>query len=118
MTPAAALLAGALVLALPGSTVAHSLLLESAPSAGAVTAGPPTVIMLVFNNRVEKRLCRLRLVDGQGRAQTLAIDTGGPADRLEAPALGLSPGPWRVEWVVMSADGHVVNGAFSFQVGP
>lgn len=118
MTPAAVLLAGALWLALPGPAAAHSLLLESSPPAGAVTVGPPPLIKLVFNNRVEKRLCRVRLVDGQGQAQTLMISADGPADRLDASVPGLSPGPWRVEWVVMSADGHVVSGAFAFRVGP
>ena len=118
MTPAAALLAGALWLVLPGAAVAHSLLRESSPPAGAHTVSPPAVIELVFNNRVEKRLCRLRLVDSQGQSRTLAIDPDGPPDRLRATAPGLAPGPWRVEWVVMSADGHVVSGAFAFRVGP
>ncbi|HSF06611.1 MAG TPA: copper resistance CopC family protein, partial [Methylomirabilota bacterium] len=114
MTPAVALLVGALMLALPGPTAAHSLLLESSPAAGAVTTGSPAAITLVFNNRVEKRLCRLRLIDGQARARPLTISADGPADRLEARAPALSPGPWQVEWVVMSADGHVVSGTFAF----
>lgn len=118
MTLAVVLLASALALVLPGPAAGHSLLLESSPPAGAVTAGPPRVITLVFNNRIEKRLCRLRLVDGQGQAQTLAISPEGPADRLEASPPGLRPGAWRVEWVVMSADGHVVSGVFAFRVGP
>jgi methionine-rich copper-binding protein CopC len=118
VTPALALLAGALLLALPGPAAAHSLLLESSPAAGAVTKGSPAVITLVFNNRVEKRLCRLRLIDSQGRARPLAISADGPADRLEARAPALSPGPWQVAWVVMSADGHVVSGTFAFRVGP
>lgn len=118
MTPVATLVAGGLVLALFAPVAAHSLLLESSPAAGAVTAGPPSVISLVFNNRIEKRLCRLRLVDGGGQARALSIKTSGPADRLEAPAPELGPGPWRVEWVVMSADGHVVSGVFAFRVGP
>jgi methionine-rich copper-binding protein CopC len=118
VTPAAALLAGALWLVLPGAAAAHSLLLESSPPAGTQTANPPSVIELVFNNRVEKTLCRLRLVDARGQARTLAINAGGPPDRLQASAPALSSGPWRVEWVVMSADGHVVSGAFAFRVGP
>ncbi len=117
MTAVVVLLAGALALTRPGPVVAHSLLLESSPAAGAVMTSAPTVIRLVFNNRVDKRLCRLRLIDGQGRAQALAIGTDGPADRLEARAPELSPGPWRVEWIVMSADGHVVSGTFAFRLG-
>jgi hypothetical protein len=116
--PAAALVAAGLLLGLPEPAATHSLLLESSPPAGAVTEGSPPVVRLVFNNRVEKRLCRLRLVDGLGRAHTLMIRPGGPVDRLEASVPGLSPGPWRVEWVVMSTDGHVVSGTIVFRVGP
>lgn len=112
------MLAGALWLVLPAAAAGHSLLLESSPPAGTQTANPPSVIELVFNNRVEKRLCRVRLVDGRGAARTLAISPGGPPDRLQAPAPALGPGSWRVEWVVMSADGHVMSGAFAFRVGP
>lgn len=119
MTPSAfVLITGALALALADPAAAHSLLLESSPAAGSVMATAPAAISLVFNNRIEKPLCRLRLVDGQGRARTLTIDADGPANRLHATTPELGAGLWRVEWIVMSADGHVVSGAFSFRVGP
>ena len=106
------------LLAVP-SVAAHSLLLGSSPAAGAVVAVPPGRITLTFNNRVEKALSRVRLVDATGRPHPLVVAVAdGPADSLAATAPALAPGAYRVEWQVLSTDGHVVRGSFSFQLQP
>ena len=106
------------LLALP-SAEAHSLLLGSSPAAGAVVAVPPGRITLTFNNRVEKALSRVHLVDASGRPQPLVVAVAdGPADSLAAAVPALAPGSYRVEWQVLSTDGHVVRGAFSFRFQP
>src|SRR3989442_9995005 len=56
--------------------------------------------MLRFNNRIEKRLSRVRLVDERG---TVAAAPTGRADDEAAESLlavvpPLAPGVWRVEW--------------------
>jgi copper resistance protein C len=113
------LAAGLASLALTGSAAAHSLLLESAPAAGATLSAPPTQLSLRFNNRIEKSLSQVRLLDARGAARPLVINVnGGPADRVTAPVPPLPPGPWRVEWKVLSTDGHVVSGRFDFRVAP
>src|SRR5205085_2259886 len=94
---------------------AHSLLLESTPAANA-TVGAPPALRLRFNNRIEKRLSRVRLVDERGAATDLTLAEDGAADWLSAPAPSLAPGRYRVEWQVLSTDGHVVTGRFSFTV--
>jgi methionine-rich copper-binding protein CopC len=115
------LLAGALCVTLVLAAVAvraHSLLIESAPPAGSSVQAPPHLV-LRFNNRIEKGLSRLRLVDGTGVAHPLTVATGeGDVDRLTAGLPSLAPGPYRVEWQVLSADGHVVAGRFTFTVVP
>jgi methionine-rich copper-binding protein CopC len=111
------LAAGPLLLAALGPAGAHSLLLESSPPANAVLAAAPAGVALRFNNRIEKRLARLRLVDGRGQAYPLAVRADGPPDRLEAPAPALGPGRWRLEWSVLSTDGHVVRGSLPFRIG-
>jgi methionine-rich copper-binding protein CopC len=108
--------AGILLLALAPSARAHSLLLESAPAADAQLAAPPAEISLRFNNRIEKKLSTIRLLDERGGARPLTMLADGPADRLTATVPSLDPGPWRVEWRVLSTDGHVVSGRFSFRV--
>src|SRR5437773_1992176 len=95
---------------------AHSLLLESSPPANSALAASPTELRLRFNNRIEKRLSRLRLVNEQGEARDLALATDGAADWLTAPVPAIAPGRYRVEWQVLSTDGHVVSGRFVFTV--
>ncbi len=110
-----ALAAGALLAVSVAAASAHSLLLESTPAAGAVVPSPPEV-RLRFNSRVEKRLSRMSVVNERGESRSLALDLDGPPDRLGAPLPALSPGRYRLEWHVLSTDGHVVSGGFSFRV--
>ena len=75
-------------------------------------------MVLRFNNRIEKKLSRVRLVGAAGETLDLAVAVTGRADTLKAGVPVLSPGPWRVEWQVLSTDGHVVSGVFSFRLAP
>ena len=111
------LVAAALAAAAPAA--AHSLLLESDPKADATVTATPARLMLRFNNRIEKRLCRVRLLDERGtpRALDVAVDDG-TLDRLTAGLPALASGLYRVEWQVLSTDGHVVSGFFKFRVAP
>jgi methionine-rich copper-binding protein CopC len=112
------LAAGALLLALAAPAVSHSLLLEATPPAGAVLTATPPRVSLRFNNRIEKRLSRLRLADARGDGRPLPVRPDGPPDRLEAGLPPLGPGDWRLEWRVLSTDGHVVRGSLPFRVEP
>ena len=97
----------------------HSLLLESSPAAGATLNEGPPRIWLRFNNRIEKKLSTIRVVDEHGAPQRVTMLVGdGAADRLSATVPTLPPGAWRVEWQVLSTDGHIVSGNFSFRVAP
>ena len=96
---------------------AHSLLLGSVPAANAVIASPDR-IELRFNNRIEPKLSRIRLVDERGARRDLPVSANGTPDRVSAPLSTLTPGPYRVEWQVLSTDGHIVSGRFSFRVAP
>jgi methionine-rich copper-binding protein CopC len=94
----------------------HSLLLESSPPTNGTVTGAPSELSLRFNNRIEKRLSRVRLVNERGEAHDLTVAHDGPADRLTAPLAAGEPGRYRVEWQVLSTDGHVVSGRFTFTV--
>jgi copper resistance protein C len=111
--------AGILLLALAPSARAHSLLLESAPAADAQLAAPPAEISLRFNNRIEKKLSSIRVLDERGASRPATVlVSDGAADRLTATVSALTAGAWRVEWQVLSTDGHIVSGNFSFRVAP
>ncbi len=118
MRPGRALRAAALLLAVAAPAAAHSLLLESSPAAGSTVAAPRQLTVR-FNNRIEKPLSRLRLVNEGGEAQPLTAPAAdGPADHLTVGLPALGPGTYRVEWRVLSTDGHIVSGSFSFRVAP
>jgi methionine-rich copper-binding protein CopC len=54
---------------------------------------------------------------GASRPVTVLVSDGA-ADRLTATVSALAAGAWRVEWQVLSTDGHIVSGNFSFRVAP
>ena len=114
------LVAIAFVIATVAPVAGHSLLLSSVPAADAVLQTSPSVVMLRFNNRIEKRLSRVRLVDEHGTiatAPTTRVDDE-TAETLWAVVPPLAPGAWRVEWQVFSTDGHVVSGSYRFRLAP
>ena len=108
----------ALASAAPAS--AHSLLLAATPAPDAVLKASPPHVRLRFNNRVEKSLSRVRLVDERGAVAAALIDSrdSAAADSVVARLPPLAPGAWRVEWQVFSTDGHVVSGAYGFRLAP
>ena len=119
-TPRALLAAGLVLLAPAAPAAAHSLLLEATPAANAVLTASPPQVTLRFNNRIEKRLSQVRLVDERGAVATalIAMREDDAADRLVARVPPLAPGAWRVEWQVFSTDGHVVSGTYGFRLTP
>lgn len=111
-----ALLTGALALA-PSAVPAHSLLLAATPAPGATLPAAPPRLTLRFNNRMETALSALRLVHPGGTARTLPLVPSEGPDQLTANLPALPAGSYRVEWQVLSTDGHVVRGSFPFQIG-
>ena len=115
-----ALLAAALIIAPVAPVAGHSLLLSSMPAANSVLQSSPPYVTLRFNNRIEKRLSRVRLVDEHGAvaAAPTTMAKEQPAESLVAAVPPLAPGAWRVEWQVFSTDGHVVAGSYRFRLAP
>lgn len=98
---------------------AHPILLASTPEAGSVVSQAPARVVLRFNNRVEKALCRVALVARGGRATALDVATGEGGDAEVVAAMpAIQPGTYKVEWRALSADGHFVSGSFSFRLAP
>ncbi len=118
MSGSGIVLAALFVLAVAPAAHAHSLLLSSVPPADAVVNGATTAVTLRFNNRIEKKLSQIRLVSPRGEAQPLTVRSDGAVDALEAPLPALAAGRYRVDWRVLSTDGHVVSGTFAFSVSP
>jgi methionine-rich copper-binding protein CopC len=97
----------------------HAIVIESSPKSGEVLSRTPTEVSLRFNSRIEKALSRVT-VTGPGNDPLplpQATLNSGP-DRLVVPLPSLEPGAYLIRWRVLSADGHVTQGAFRFAVAP
>ncbi|HKP16059.1 MAG TPA: copper resistance protein CopC [Gemmatimonadaceae bacterium] len=95
----------------------HATLLRSEPARDSTVATPPR-IYLVFSEEVEPSLGGIRLVGPGG--QIVSLKTAGDPRNVSALVAPLSapltPGIWRVEWRIVSEDGHPIDGDFGFTV--
>ena len=114
---AAALLA---VLAWPAGALAHAFLDRAVPAVGGTVHGKPAEVRLRFSQPLEPAFSTVRVFDASGK-QVDRKDKGlDPADasvlRVSLPPL--APGLYRVAWRVLSADTHVTEGDYTFEVAP
>jgi len=97
---------------------AHATLVSSEPAANSQLAVAPRRIRLVYSEPVEGRLSRVTLVASAGGTIVLK-PAADPRDvhAVIAPVDSVAPGRYKVDWRVVSADGHPVNGAYWFAIG-
>ena len=96
----------------------HATLVSSEPAANSHLAAAPARVRLVYSEPVEGGLARVALVSRSGASIALrAAADPRNVNAVIAPIDSLMPGSYKVDWRVVSADGHAVTGAFSFAVG-
>ena len=96
----------------------HASLVSSEPAAKSHVAAAPARIRLVFSEPIEGKLSRITLARSGG-APFVVPAAGDPRDvhAVIAPSDSLTPGAYRLEWRIVSADGHPVDGNFVFAIG-
>ena len=96
----------------------HATLVSSEPAANSHLASPPTRVRLVYSEPVEGKLAKVTIVPATGTPIVLHAGAD-PRDvhAVIAPVDALGAGSYKVQWRVVSADGHPVDGTFSFTVG-
>ncbi|GAB2534947.1 copper resistance CopC family protein [Brachybacterium huguangmaarense] len=111
-----ALLALAALLGAPAPALAHDRLVSSDPADGATVATAPAAITLTFSDDIldVSPVVRVTAQDG-----TVVVEAAprveGTTATLDLPD-GLPTGTAAVQWRVVSADGHPIEGDFSFTV--
>jgi copper transport protein len=115
-----ALAALAAVLALPASASAHAYLVKTVPAASVIVNTPPPAVALTFDEAVEPRFALISVTDVQAQQETSAPlhRSASNPDTLVVPLKRLPQGWYLVYWRAISVDGHPVQGAFTFAVGP
>ncbi len=113
MTALAALLA-------PAGASAHAYLVRTVPAASGVLNSAPSTVSLTFDEAVEPRFAIVSVTDASGTQHATAAVQRSSAnpDTLVVPVSHLGEGWYLVYWRAISVDGHPVQGAFTFAVGP
>jgi copper resistance protein C len=98
---------------------AHAHLVRATPTVGGTVHEAPAEVLLRFNEKLESAFSSVVVRDSAGKQVDKADAQVDKADRLlmRVSLQPLTPGTYKVEWRVMSADTHKVNGNFTFVVG-
>jgi copper transport protein len=117
----AVLAVAAVALAPPSAASAHAYLVRTAPTASGILDAPPPDVQLTYDEAVEPRFAIISVTDAQGSQQTTGPVHRSPAnpDTIVVPVKRHLPEGWYlIYWRAISVDGHPVQGAFTFAVGP
>ncbi|MFZ4721067.1 MAG: copper resistance CopC/CopD family protein [Ilumatobacteraceae bacterium] len=97
---------------------AHAALERSVPSANSVVEQSPPAIVLDYDEDIEAPLASIGVFDADRKPVEVGAPAAGDDSTIVTASLPpLDDGLYAVVWRVTSADGHVIDGAFSFQVG-
>ncbi len=115
-----AVAAVALALVVPAAASAHAYLVKTVPAASVTLNVPPSSVQLTYDEAVEPRFAIVSVTDVNARSETTGPVTRSPAnpDTLVVPLKKVAEGWYLVYWRAISVDGHPVQGAFTFAVGP
>jgi methionine-rich copper-binding protein CopC len=115
--PLLAIAAAAGLLAAASGAQAHAHLVSATPAANAAVAAP-TSLSLTFSEKLEPKFSGVELMKADGKPVALKSSVAAKDHKTITGALAapLLPGSYMVMWHVVSADGHRMNGDFSFTV--
>lgn len=106
-----------LALAFPAAASAHATLEHVSPGFQQELARGPRVVRLGFDQEVKAFPDSIRVVDETGRPVSGTARSLADRRWVSVPLGRARKGAYTVRWHVMSADGHVVSGVFTFGVG-
>jgi copper transport protein len=115
-----AVAAAGLALVLPAAAAAHAYLVKTVPAASVILNAAPTSVQLTYDEAVEPRFAIISVTDVGAHSETTGPVTRSPAnpDTLIVLLKHVAEGWYLVYWRAISVDGHPVQGAFTFAVGP
>jgi copper transport protein len=108
-------------LALPALASAHAYLIRTVPAASVVLDSPPADIELTYDEAVEPKLAIISVTSAGGQQETTGAVQRSPSnpDTLVVPLRANLPEGWYlIYWRAISVDGHPVQGAFTYAIGP
>jgi copper transport protein len=116
-----ALVVAVAALVFPSGALAHAYLVKTVPTASEVLSAPPSTIQLTYDEAVEPRFAIISVTNAAGQQETTGPVHRSPSDpdTLVVPLRPhLLEGWYLIYWRAISVDGHPVQGAFTYAVGP
>jgi copper transport protein len=114
-------LVSVVALAAPAAASAHAYLTKTFPSPSTILDTSPPIVSLTFDEAVEPRFAIISVTDKDARQMATDSPQRSPANP-DTLFVHLKPhlaeGWYLVYWRAISVDGHPVQGAFTFAVGP
>jgi copper transport protein len=108
------LLAVVAALVWPAQALAHARLEQASPGFRERLASAPATVSLRFDQYVKALPGSIRVYSSQGSVGVTKLRNLGRV--VEATLPRLPKGPYTVRWHVLSGDGHVLSGVFTFGV--
>jgi copper transport protein len=114
---AALVAAAATALAFPAQAFAHASLEHTKPSFRQRLDNAPHRVVLGFDQGVKSLPNSIQVYTAGGKLVSEAARAASSTQDVVAPLKALPRGAYTVRWHVISDDGHVVSGVFTFGVG-
>ena len=97
---------------------AHAFLERADPRVGSTVRSSPAQVKLWFTESLEPTFCSVQVVNEAGKRIDKDDSQVDPSNlallRISLPSLTL--GTYKVIWRVLSVDGHVTDGDFTFRI--
>lgn len=109
--------AAAALAAAAAQAQAHAHLVAASPAANAVVAAPKALV-LHFSERLEPKFSGVEVFKADGSKAPVASEISADDRKtiIGRPTGPLPPGVYQVKWRTVAADGHRMDGTFSFVV--
>jgi copper transport protein len=113
-----AALLGAVIaaLAIPSVAFAHASIQGTFPKFRQELQRAPRKVEIHFDQKVDALPNAIRVYDARGRVLSYGVRTRADGHAVETDLRRLPKGAYTVRWQVLSGDGHVVSGVFTFGV--
>ena len=100
----------------PAGAMAHAILEQSQPPAGASVPAGKVALSFSYNSRIDRARSRLTLTRPDNTHTVLRINPTGPPNVINSDTELTAPGSYVVRWQVLAIDGHITRGDVPFTV--